>query len=156
MARLALGVGIALLAWSVHRMVVHAEVAEAELRMQEQIALDRAASERAARQAEANHRAALRQLEQAHAQEMEDARLNEAAVVADLRAGHLRLQRLWRGCEDATARVPDTPATAGGADGESGLRAEAAARIVRAGAEADAQVRGLQAAVKACQTMGQP
>jgi len=79
--------------------------------------------------------------DKAHAQSQAD------RVIADLRAGTLRLRRTWQ-CAPA-AGVPETAAGAGQPDGDATLRAESAAAIVRIGAECDAQVRGLQAALRA-------
>lgn len=75
-----------------------------------------------------------------HSKELRDAESKSRAVVTGLRNGSLRLSAQWR-CE-----VP-APAVAGGARsvaGESTDRAESAGRVVRAAAECDAQVRGLQ------------
>jgi hypothetical protein len=72
-----------------------------------------------------------------------DAEAIGEAVAADLRAGALRLQQRWSGCE-AARRLPGPAAPAAESDAAAGDREESAARIVRAAAECDAQVRGLQ------------
>lgn len=75
---------------------------------------------------------------------LKDANRKHDRTVADLRSGNLRLSKLWQGC---AARVPPAgEATPGqsGADGEADDRAASAGRIVRAAAECDAQVNGLQ------------
>jgi hypothetical protein len=77
---------------------------------------------------------------------LEDARLTSDRVVADLRAGNLRLRKQWQGCE---ARVSEAAASPSEPDAGADDRAESARRIVRAAAECDAQVKGLQALVKA-------
>ena len=79
-------------------------------------------------------------------QEKADAESKGAAAADGLRAGNLRLQQRWAGCE---ARVSDIAASPGQPDGAADDRAEGARDLVRAAAEADAQVRGLQALVRA-------
>lgn len=78
-------------------------------------------------------------------QEKADAESKGAAVADGLRAGNLRLQQRWAGCE---ARVSDLAAASGQPDGAADDRADSAGRIVRAAAACDAQVRGLQALVR--------
>lgn len=79
-------------------------------------------------------------------QEKADAESKGAAVADGLRADNLRLQQRWAGCE---ARVSDLAAASGQPDGAADDRADSAGRIVRAAAACDAQVRGLQALVRA-------
>jgi hypothetical protein len=79
-------------------------------------------------------------------QEKADAESKGAAVADGLRAGNLRLQQRWAGCE---ARVSDLAAASGQPDGAADDRADSAGRIVRAAAACDAQIRGLQALVRA-------
>lgn len=79
-------------------------------------------------------------------QEKADAESKGAAVADGLRAGNLRMQQRWAGCE---ARVSDLAAASGQPDGAANDRADSAGRIVRAAAACDAQVRGLQALVRA-------
>jgi hypothetical protein len=79
-------------------------------------------------------------------QEKADAESKGAAVADGLRAGNLRLQQRWAGCE---ARVSDLADSPGQPDGAADDRADSAGRIVRAAAACDAQVRGLQALVRA-------
>lgn len=122
----------------------HAKTA-AELAMAEHLAADR--------KAESDHKDKVRQLEQdlataqadvseAYEKGKKDAETTGAAVTADLRAGNLRLQHRWAGCE--TQRLADAAAVAGELDAAARDREESAGRIVRAAAECDAQVRGLQ------------
>lgn len=105
------------------------------------------------REAEADHKDKVRQLEQilaaaqadvseAYEKGKKDAEATGAAVTADLRAGNLRLQQRWAGCE--TQRLSDAAAAAGELDAAARDREESAGRIVRAAAQCDAQVRGLQ------------
>lgn len=84
-----------------------------------------------------------------HAQELHDAQAKSDAVVAGLRDGALRLRRQWAGCESAAASVPSTAAGVGSPDATAEQRTASAAAIVRIGAEADAQIRALQAVIRA-------
>ncbi|WP_217279090.1 endopeptidase [Stenotrophomonas maltophilia] len=79
-------------------------------------------------------------------QEKADAESKGAAVADGLRTRALRLQDRWAGCE---ARVSDLAASPSEPDGAADDRADSAGRIVRAAAACDAQVRGLQALVRA-------
>lgn len=78
-------------------------------------------------------------------QEKADAESKGAAVADGLRAGNLRLQQRWAGCE---ARMSGITASSGQPDGAADDRADSAGRIVRAAAACDAQVRGLQALIR--------
>lgn len=81
-----------------------------------------------------------------HDQEMRDAIAKERATAADVLSGALRLRQHW------ACKARDLPGAAGSAevaDEGAELRAAAAGRIVRIGAEADAQVKGLQELLKA-------
>lgn len=79
-------------------------------------------------------------------QEMRDVEQAAADTVADLRAGNLRLREQWRGCPEP--RLPGIDAPAGEADAATRDREQGAGRIVRAAAECDAQVRGLQRVIR--------
>lgn len=76
-----------------------------------------------------------------------DAEAKSRAVVADLRADNLRLRQHWQGCR-ATSDLSAPIAAAGGPDAAAELRAADAGRLVRIAAEADAQIRGLQAVIE--------
>lgn len=76
-----------------------------------------------------------------------DAEATAVAVVDDLRAGNLRLRGYWAGCE--TQRLSLSAALAAEPDAAARDREESAGRIVRAAAECDAQVVGLQGLLKA-------
>jgi hypothetical protein len=80
-------------------------------------------------------------------QEKEDAKRSGDGVAAGLRAGSARLQQRWQGCE--AARVSDLGAGIAISDAGADDRSQSAGRIVGAAAECDAQVRGLQAQVRA-------
>ena len=96
-------------------------------------------------EAERAHAADLARIATTYEQEKIDAQAAADRVVADLRADNLRLSKRWAGCP----AVPEAAATAGEPDAAADDRIESAARIVRAAAECDAQVRGLQAVILA-------
>lgn len=116
------------------------------------IAADTEAAARASLEARtAEYEMALHSAEIATAYEKgkKDAEAKAEQVVADLRAGNLRLQRRWQGCPP---RLPETPTPTSQPDDGAGDREESASRIVRAAAECDAQVRGLQELLKNAET----
>lgn len=76
-----------------------------------------------------------------------DAEAKQAIVVNDLRSGNLRLRKHWAGCE--AGRVSDAAAASRELDAATRDREESAGRIVRAAAEADAQIRALQNLLRA-------
>lgn len=114
-------------------------------------ALSQAKEETAAQQdARANeHASAERANEIAESYERgkQDAQVTSDRTAADLRAGNIKLRNAWAGCE--TQRLSDATASASRIDASADDRAASASRIVRAAAEADAQIRGLQALVSA-------
>lgn len=71
-----------------------------------------------------------------------DAELESKRITVELRTGALKLQRYWASCE--TQRLSEAAASASEPDAETRNREESAGRIVRAAAQCDAQVRGLQ------------
>ena len=77
-----------------------------------------------------------------------DAQAKSAAVVADLRAGNVRLRQHWQGAI-ATCDLSRDSAAALAAEREAELREQGAADLVRLAAEADAQVKALQEAYEA-------
>lgn len=116
-----------------------------------QAKLDKARAEHLANVIEIERKASadIAAIAEQYEQEKDDARINEARVVADLRADNLRLRQYWTGCE--FSRVPTATGPASEPDAAADDRAESAARIVRAAAECDAQVRGLQAVIRSWQ-----
>ena len=72
----------------------------------------------------------------------QDAQAAGDRVAADLRAGNLRLQDRWRGCE--AGRVSAIAGSPGESDAAAADRNDSAGRIIGAGAACDAQVIGLQ------------
>lgn len=103
----------------------------------------------AARKAERAQAAAFAALARDYEQDKINAQANADRVIADLRAGHLRLRKQWT-CP-AADRVPRSPTGAGISDAGAELRAAGAADLVRVGDECDAQVLRLQQAVRAMQ-----
>lgn len=97
----------------------------------------------------AEHASAARANEIAESYERgrQDAQDTASRIAADLRSGNIKLRDAWAGCE--TQRLSDATASASRVDAGADDRAASASRIVRAAAEADAQIRGLQAIVKA-------
>jgi len=79
-------------------------------------------------------------------QDKTNAEANASKLAADLRAERVRLRPIWR-CP--AARVPGVAASAGKPDASTEDRSESAARVVRAAAEADAQIRALQSILTA-------
>lgn len=69
------------------------------------------------------------------------------AVVADLRAGTLRLRDGWASCE--TQRLSDAVAGASERDAAAQRREEFAGAVVRVGRDADDQLRACQAVIDA-------
>lgn len=119
--------------------------AEADAAMQAHLREDAEAAEEAiirARAYEQKLEAAQSRVASAYEQGKRDAEAENERVVADLRSGNLRLQNRWSGCE--AVRVSDATAAARELDAAIRDREESAGRIIRAAAECDAQVRGLQ------------
>lgn len=127
--------------WGVHRHGYNA--GRDDYKAKVQAATQKA--EQAARKAEQVQRDAFSALAAKVEKDKADAEANQAAVVADLRAGNLKLRREWRGC------LSGSPGSAQGSDGEAGVRETGAASLVRVGNDADNQVTGLQEALRICQ-----
>lgn len=79
---------------------------------------------------------------QAYERGKQNAELQNKRVVADLRSGALRLREQWSAC--AAGNMPNSTTTPGQFNAGTGNREESAGRIIRAAAECDAQVTGLQ------------
>lgn len=117
-----------------------------------QVAEQRTAHEVAMREKDNRQRKALRAIARIYEQEQSNAQAAHDKVVADLRDGLVRLRERWTcPAAAATADLSTAAGAAGSADASAELRAASAGRVVRAGAECDAQVRGLQAVVLAYQ-----
>lgn len=107
----------------------------------------RAEAQTAARKAEHTIAIAHARAAEEYERGKEHAKVEADRVVADLNAGAIRLRNHWASCE--TQRLSDIAATAAEPDAAEQHRRESASRIVRAAAECDAQVAGLQAVVLA-------
>lgn len=99
----------------------------------------------AARKTELAKDAAIAAVATVYEQDKTDAKAKHDAVVADLRAGAVRLRDHWT-CPVA---VPSAAAGTGQRDAAADLRAADSGDLVRLGAEADAQIRAAQAVIVA-------
>lgn len=97
-----------------------------------------------ARKSEQAQAVALAAVAEQYERDKVDAKDKSDRVIADLHSDRLRLQNRWAGCPVPEAQSGPAIADAGADD-----RAEGAAAIVRAAAEADAQIRGLQEIIRA-------
>jgi hypothetical protein len=140
---LLIGRGCGVRAGDAERDELQATIADMKARLQDQML----AGIQAARTAEQDKAKALADIGAAYEKGKEDANASAAAVVADLRAGNLRLRDHWQGCV-ATAGLSAASAAAASGDGGAELRARGAGDLVRLGARCDAQVRALQATVR--------
>lgn len=141
---LAFGAGAWFGYWPGAREAVLAQIELGKYRQQaaEQIA----AAEQMARQAEHRHAADMARIGQEHQEALRNAQAGYDRTVADLRAGNLRLQERWRSC---AASLPGPGGAGSSVDAAADDRSESAGRIVRAAAECDAQVIGLQGIIRA-------
>lgn len=156
-------VGAGVLCWRCHRAGVAAGVAQCAVEIttgdrKHSDACTKAAdganaaavavAQAAARAQERASQEKITAIEAHYAQELSDAKAESDRVVSDLRAGSLRLREQWRGCEAATG-VPAPAARVVGTDAATIDRRESAGRIVRTADDADAQIRALQAVIRA-------
>jgi hypothetical protein len=112
-----------------------------------QVASQRVA-EQAARKAEQAHAQALADIAEQYERDKTSAESNHARLVADLRAGIVRLHDRWQAAI-ATSKLSGTVARAAESDAAARDREESAARIIAAADQCDAQVRGLQEVIVA-------
>lgn len=91
---------------------------------------------------------AMEAIAQKYELEKQDAEQRAEKLAGDLRTGAVRLRERWQGCP-ASPSVSTVAASASQSDAGAIDRSESAARIVRAAAECDAQVRGLQEVIRA-------
>lgn len=101
-----------------------------------------------ARAAEHVQAAAAANISASYEKGKQDAQADADRIIADLRAGNLKLREQWRGAGASASGVPSAAATAGQPDATERGREAGAARIVRAASICDAQVAGLQALVR--------
>lgn len=143
--------GSLLLVLLVAALALHAQKQGLERDIAEmQLAWQKAAAEsaRKAREQEQQWQARADALAAEYEAKKRDIEDEYQALVTDLRAGNTRLRRLWQGCEAVAGRLPGDPEPAGEPDGGASDREVSAARIVRAAAQCDAQVIGLQEYVR--------
>lgn len=133
---------VALIVWSVQQVRVLDARAENEA-LYSDIAIQRAAYEAAARKQEREWQAQADAIAAKYEEDRAGAEETHRAVVADLERGAVRLRAHWQGCQ-ATADLSRAAESAARADDAARLREQAAARIVRVGAECDAIVRAWQ------------
>lgn len=100
-----------------------------------------------ARSAEHKQADTLAKIGETHEQARAAAPAVADAVVADLRAGNVRLRQEWAGCE--TRLLSQAVAATVERDALSASREAAAGRIVRIGRDADDQLAACQAVVRA-------
>lgn len=124
-------------------------------RLTAQIASEREASSEASRLKEQEHAAALAAASTHYQEELKNAKANSDRLVADLRAGNVKLQDRWHACVAASV-VPSPAGSAGADDAGSRLRAEGEGSVlgdiadqVRDADEADAWIKYLQSVVRA-------
>ena len=134
------------LGWSLWRAESHKGRAD---RAQEAVERTNAAltSERAARANE--HKAAdkMAEIGDKHEEDRTAAEAVPAAVVAELRAGNLRLRQQWQACD--ADRVSDLAAAATERHAAAVSREADFGNLVRAGRDADDQLRACQAVIQA-------
>lgn len=136
--------------WAIHDHVWDQGYDAGRDELQAEIDRDAAKAAADARKTDQDQRDAQQDIGEQYEQDKANAQATEDAVVSDLRSDNLRLRRLWQGCESATARVPATAGAEPQLDDEAELRRKAAGAVVRVGADADAQVIALQAALRVC------
>lgn len=106
-----------------------------------------AAATTAARKAEQAQADALSAAAQSYERGRDDAQAHADRVIADLRAGNIRLRARWSA--PAACRVPAPAASVARADAAERSRQESAGRIVLAADQCDAQVAALQDVIRA-------
>lgn len=112
------------------------------------LASDRADAIAEQRKAEQNQADAVADAAKNYAKGKADAEASNAAVVAGLRNGTIRLRDQWATCQ-ATSAVVSSAASGSKPDGDSDDREEGAGDLVRAAADADAQINALQEVIRA-------
>lgn len=118
---------------------------EAKVEMDAHLAKDLAATLLATEDARAKEQemiALQNTVSKAYERGKQNAELQNKRVVADLRSGTLRLRQQWSACE--AGNMPNSTSSSGQFNAATGDRDESAGRIIRAAAECDAQVTGLQ------------
>jgi predicted S18 family serine protease len=118
---------------------------EAEAAMEKHLAADKEQERLATEDARAKEQeliALQNTVAQAYERGKQNAELQNKRVVDDLRSGALRLRQQWSACQ--AGNMPNSTTPSGKLNAATGDREESAGRIIRAAAECDAQVTGLQ------------
>jgi len=140
---------VVLMLWGLYAAGVHAGRAEVQVKFDKHLSADRGAEAIAKQRAklkEEQDRAAFAVIGATFDQEKTHAAEKGNAVAAGIRTGAVRLRPQW------TCPASDRAEVAGAAqvvDENADLRAASAGRIIAIGAEADAQVTGLQEPLRA-------
>lgn len=121
------------------------QVTEANAKAAKHVAELTLAASEAARASEAKQAANFDAIAQKYEQDKANAQQASDRVIADLRSGALRLRKQWQ-CPPAS--VPGPAAGAGKPDGGADDREQGPADLVRAGRDADDQIRALQEALR--------
>lgn len=104
-----------------------------------------AAAQLAARTREYEQSVAAAKVAADYEKAKQDAQAKSDSLVADLRAGIVRLRREWQGCQ---AGLLTAPATAGESDAAAASRERGAVDLVRIAATYDAWIKALQDLLK--------
>ena len=116
---------------------IRAEIADQRLRFEQQ-----------AREAERLNGERMAEVAKNYEKGKADAIHTRETVISDLRAGNLRLRKQWQGCSAANLSTSGTGTSV--VDDSAELRTADSGNLVRVGATADAQVIGLQDALRVC------
>lgn len=139
------GVLLALWGYGVHER--HVGAAGVQAKFDAHLAADKADHDKAvaaAKAKEAADKAAFQAITDSYKKELANAQRNAARTIADLRAGTIRLRDRW-----TCPGVPQAAGPAAGVDAATADRQDSAGRAIAAGDSADAQIRGLQALLRA-------
>lgn len=131
----------------------HVGAASVQAKFDKHLLADKAAEAAAqahARQKEQALAQAQADAASAYARGKQDAEAAGKRVADALRAGNLRLSRLWRGCQDqAAGSVPGAAEGSSGTDDAASRRADSAGRIVRATHDDAEKIKALQRILQA-------
>lgn len=94
-----------------------------------QSAVAEADAQRRAREAEQSKARVIAEIDRGHQEDLANVQKSADRVIADLRAGNVKLRQHWQGCQ-ATSRVSGAATAAGQPDGQDGLRHESMRRIL--------------------------
>lgn len=127
-----------------------AQANETNARIHAGIAQERETFERKAREAERKQAEAIAAVADQYAKDMADAQAQADMLVADLRAGNVKLHKRWQAAI-ATAELSGAVQSAAELDAAARDREESAGRAIAAARAADDQIRGLQGVILAYQ-----